>query len=106
LLYQKISDCLRKKTWQRAVLISNLYLPMPLRVRYKKLKKDRNFIIQVKKKHTLKTQAAVNAKIPEILALNFAKGMRHDFRIFKESRLKTAEKITVRADSGYLGSWY
>ncbi len=55
------------------------------------------------KRHTLKTQAAVNAKTPEIPALNFAKGRRHDFRIFKESRLKTAEKTAVRADSGYLG---
>ena len=51
----------------------------------------------------MKTQAAVNAKTPEIPALNFAKGRRHDFRIFKESRLKTAEKTAVRADSGYLG---
>jgi len=45
----------------------------------------------------------VNAKTPEILALNFANGRRHDFRIFKESRLKINGKITVRADSGYIG---
>ena len=45
----------------------------------------------------------MNAKTPEIPALNFAKGSRHDFRVFKESRLKINEKITVRADNGYLG---
>ncbi len=43
----------------------------------------------------------MNAETPEIPALDFAKGGRHDFRIFKESRLRIAEKIVIRADSGY-----
>ncbi len=45
----------------------------------------------------------MNAKTHEILALNFSNGKRHDFRIFKESRLKITEKITINADNGYLG---
>jgi hypothetical protein len=45
----------------------------------------------------------INAATSEILALNFANGKRHDFRIFKESKLKILEKIVVNVDNGYLG---
>jgi hypothetical protein len=37
------------------------------------------------------------------LALNFANGKRHDFRIFKESKLKIVEEIIINADTGYIG---
>jgi len=56
-----------------------------------------------KKRHTLKNQPVVNAETLEIVALNFANGKRHDFRIFKESRLKITEKIIINADNGYPG---
>ena len=45
----------------------------------------------------------INSDTSEILALNFANGKRHDFRIFKESRLKISERIIINADAGYAG---
>jgi len=51
----------------------------------------------------LKTQLLINADTSEILTLNFANGKRHDFRIFKESKLKITDKIVINADTGYIG---
>jgi ribosomal protein L35 len=45
----------------------------------------------------------VNKRTAKILAVNFANGKRHDFRLFKESRIRTAPKTKVLADTGYLG---
>lgn len=45
----------------------------------------------------------VDAHSCKILALNFANGKKHDFRMFKESKLKIFERILINADSGYLG---
>ncbi len=40
-----------------------------------------------KKRHTLKTQMLVNLKDGQIICLAFADGKKHDFRLFKESRV-------------------
>ena len=45
----------------------------------------------------------MDAKNLEILTTNFAKGSKHDFKIFKDSKLKISEKIKMKADSGYVG---
>jgi len=45
----------------------------------------------------------VNKKNRKILALDFANGKRHDFKLFKESRIRTAKETLVLADTGYLG---
>ncbi len=80
-----------------AVLIDATEMPI------ERPQKRQKFYYSGKKRHTLKTQLVVNAKTLEILAVNFANGKRHDFRIFKESRLKITEKIIVNVDNGYLG---
>lgn len=66
-------------------------------------KKQKFYYSGKKKRHTIKTQLLVNADTYEILSLNFANGKRHDFRIFKESNLKITDKITINADTGYIG---
>ena len=66
-------------------------------------KKQKFYYSGKKKRHTLKTQLLVNADTSEILTLNSANGKRHDFRIFKESRLKITDKIVINADTGYIG---
>jgi len=39
----------------------------------------------------------------EILATAFTRGSTHDFRLFKESKIRIAEGILCLADSGYQG---
>ena len=56
-----------------------------------------------KKKHTIKTQVVVNKKNSQILAVNFSNGKKHDFKLFKESKLKINKNTQVLADTGYVG---
>jgi hypothetical protein len=39
----------------------------------------------------------------KIVCTSFTKGRRHDFRLFKESKLKICSKIKVFVDTGYVG---
>lgn len=45
-----------------------------------------------KKKHTVKTQILVNKSNKEILKTNFTNGKTHDFRLFKESKIRVNKK--------------
>ena len=45
----------------------------------------------------------VNLKDGMILALAFANGKKHDFRLFKESRTHVLPDTLLEADTGYLG---
>lgn len=56
-----------------------------------------------KKRHTLKTQIAINGDTLQILALDFSNGKRHDFRILKESNLRIHQQIIINVDNGYSG---
>lgn len=56
-----------------------------------------------KKRHTIKTQVVVNKKNSRILAINFSNGKKHDFNLFKESKLRVNRRIKVLVDTGYLG---
>ena len=38
-----------------------------------------------------------------IICLSFANGKRHDFRLFKESKVRVLPKITLETDTGYQG---
>ena len=51
----------------------------------------------------MKTQVAVNLKTTEVICLHSSKGRRHDFRLFKESRLHIHFDTLVLADTGYQG---
>ena len=45
------------------------------------------------KKHTLKTQIVADRETGEIICTNFDRGKKHDFQIFKESKLGMSENI-------------
>lgn len=45
----------------------------------------------------------VNLKDGQIIALAFANGKKHDFRLFKESQIHVLSNTLLEADSGYLG---
>ncbi len=55
------------------------------------------------KKHTLKTQVIVDKKTRQIICTAFSNGRRHDFRLFKESKIKIHPGISVLTDTGYQG---
>ncbi len=38
-----------------------------------------------------------------IVCTDFSNGKKHDFKLFKESRIRTKPKTTVAVDSGYTG---
>lgn len=45
----------------------------------------------------------INKKTKEIICLNFGNGKKHDFRLFKESKINFKETALVLTDSGYQG---
>lgn len=56
-----------------------------------------------KKKHTIKTQIVINKKTRKIICTNFSEGKKHDFKLFKESKLAFKPNQTVLVDTGYTG---
>ena len=56
-----------------------------------------------KKRHTLKSQVAVDKATGTILAAACGKGREHDFHLFKRSRLRMPASTELLADSGYQG---
>ena len=78
------------------------------RVKNKKRIKNRNnkqrqFYSGKKRRHSLKTQTIVNKKTKQVICTAFANGKRHDFRLFKESKVKINPNIKVITDTGYQG---
>ncbi len=53
--------------------------------------------------HTLKIQLLINQGTQEILCTALGIGKEHDFRIFKNSRIKARKEIQIVADKGYQG---
>ena len=45
----------------------------------------------------------VNLKNGEMICLAFANGKKHDFRLFKDSRVHVRAEILLEADTGYQG---
>lgn len=83
-------------------------LPKLLLKDRKEVKKNRknrqkHYYSGKKKKHTIKTQVMVNKKNSQILAVNFSNGKKHDFRLFKESKIRIKKTAKLLADTGYLG---
>lgn len=74
-----------------------------LKKRNKRLKKQKQFYSGKKKKHTIKTQIVINKKTKQIVCTDFAEGKRHDFKLFKDSKLPFKLTQTILVDSGYTG---
>lgn len=51
----------------------------------------------------MKIQLLINQITLEIICVAIGKGREHDFRIFKESKIKAVQEIEVIADKGYQG---
>ena len=66
-------------------------------------KKQRKCYSGKKKRHTLKSQVAVDKASGTILAAACGKGREHDFRLFKRSGLRVPAATELLADSGYQG---
>src|ERR1700745_1831354 len=66
-------------------------------------KKQRRYYSGKKKRHTLKTQLVVEKSTRRILCLAHEKGRRHDFRLFKTSKVRLHPETKAVADSGYQG---
>ena len=67
------------------------------------LKKATGYYSGKKKQHTLKTQLLVSLQTEEIIALAFSNGKRHDFQLFKDSRVHVKAETVLEADTGYQG---
>jgi hypothetical protein len=84
------------------------YQDLKKRVRNKKRIKNRNnkqkyFYSGKKKKHTMKSQVVVDKKKSKVICTNFSNGKKHDFRLFKESRVHWYKKACGITDTGYQG---
>jgi DDE superfamily endonuclease/Helix-turn-helix of DDE superfamily endonuclease len=66
-------------------------------------KKQRRYYSGKRKRHTLKTQLVAEKSSRRILCLAHEKGRRHDFRLFKTSKVRLHPDTKAVADSGYQG---
>ena len=51
----------------------------------------------------MKTQIIVDKGSSKILCINFCNGKKHDFKLFKDSKVRWVQKIQGIVDSGYTG---
>jgi hypothetical protein len=51
----------------------------------------------------MKTQVVVDKKSRKIICTSFTNGKRHDFRLFKESKVRVLPCIGIKTDTGYQG---
>lgn len=56
-----------------------------------------------KKRHTLKTQVVVNKANRQIICTDFANGSKHDFAVFKESKVRMRPETKLSVDTGFIG---
>jgi len=66
-------------------------------------KKQSKYYSGKKKRHTIKTQVVVDKSNGSIICTNFANGRKHDFKVFKESKVKVNSNSKIVVDSGYQG---
>lgn len=65
--------------------------------------KQKHFYSGKKKRHTLKSQVIVDKCSRKVICTAFGNGKKHDFRLFKESKVRWTEKTCGVTDSGYTG---
>ncbi|UZQ29855.1 MAG: IS5 family transposase [Spiroplasma phoeniceum] len=56
-----------------------------------------------KKKHTIKTQVIIEQETKKIIATSFSLGKKHDYALFKESKISILKNTKLIVDSGYQG---
>ena len=55
------------------------------------------------KRHPLKSQIVVDKKTKKVIYTSFSNGKKHDFRLFKESKVRWTKERSGITDSGYTG---
>jgi hypothetical protein len=78
------------------------------RIRNKERIKNRNnkqkhYYSGKKKRHTLKSQIVVDKKSKKIICTACCNGKKHDFKLFKESKVRWTSDCCEVTDSGYTG---
>ncbi|KJV70431.1 transposase DDE domain protein [Orientia tsutsugamushi str. UT76] len=66
-------------------------------------KKTKFYYSGKKKRHTLKTQIVADKKTHQVICTNFSNGKKHNFRLFKESKILIHPKVKAITDTGYQG---
>lgn len=89
---------LQKKPKFKAVLMDVAESPIE-----RPKKGQRKYYSGKKKRHTIKAQVVVDQKTQKVICTAFEKGKCHDFRMYKESKVRFMSNIMVLTDTGYQG---
>ena len=63
--------------------------------------KQEYFYSGKKKRHTIKSQIIVDKKTKGVICTDFSNGKKHDFKLFKDSRVRWTKERCGVTDSGY-----
>jgi hypothetical protein len=66
-------------------------------------KRQKHWYSGKKKRHTMKTLVVVCKKTRRIICVFCCNGKKHDFRLFKESKIHMLERILAKVDTGFIG---
>ena len=67
------------------------------------LKKTATLLFRKKEKHSIKSQLIIDEQPGKIICTTVGKGRRHDFHLFKNSKVRVKETVKILTDSGYQG---
>src|SRR3972149_5342261 len=65
--------------------------------------KQKNYYSGKKKRHTLKSQVVVDKKSALIICTHFCNGKKHDFKLFKDSKVRQIHSDRRTVNSGNTG---
>lgn len=51
----------------------------------------------------MKAQVVVNKADRQVICISFASGRKHDFRLFKESKVRAKPSTKITTDTGFIG---
>jgi hypothetical protein len=66
-------------------------------------KKQRSYYSGKKKRHTHKFQAVINKSNKKVICTDFARGRKHDFKLYRESKTHISKDKNLKVDTGYQG---
>jgi hypothetical protein len=95
--------CPAESVFSQAAWSWKLFWLMPQNSQLNAQKKQRWHYSGKKKCHTQKAQVIVEMTTGNILSATFCVGRKHDFRLFKESRIELPPHVLLLADAGYQG---
>ena len=60
-----------------------------------------SFLCLEEKRHSIKSQVVVDKRSKTVICTNFANGKKHDFKLFKDSRVRWTKGSRSVTDTGY-----